>query len=181
MPLVRWLYVDTDGVTQPSLCCRNPCASTICGANVSSIRCQSVDNDRHSRCACVVCALSRCARMAQEMRPSSEYFDKRATVPSWMQPGNADPTADCCVPVPTCSGNIDTYRYPDVQCDSSNHHLNALKPDSDHIFARTPECCCTCEPSLNEMIDACVPSSLNSIALQPAKVCATLCTVAYAF
>eukprot|EP01043_Picozoa_sp_COSAG02_P037190 COSAG02_NODE_2774_length_8057_cov_4.361146_3_plen_150_part_00 len=131
---------------------------------------------------CCLCFVS-VPTSVQELRPSSEYFAERSTVPSWIQPGNTDPTADCCVPALTCSGNIDSDRYPDVQCDSNNHHLNALKPGSDHIFARTQECCCTCEPNLNEMIDACVPAGLfhrNLTGPQPAKVCATLCTVAYA-
>ena len=48
---------------------------------------------------------------------------------------------------PTCSGNTDFAQYPDVICEQkpymSNNHLNALKPGSDQIFARTPECCCT--------------------------------------
>jgi hypothetical protein len=157
-----WVRADTDGVTQPSLCCRDPCDGIICGSNVSTFRRQahrSMSGYGASRSARVIgVALSRCARLAQELRPSPEYFDERSMVPSWTQTGNTDPTADCCVPVAACSGNIDTERYPDVQCNTNNHHLNVLKSDSDHIFARTQECCCTCEPSLEEMIDPCVNS-----------------------
>eukprot|EP01043_Picozoa_sp_COSAG02_P026336 COSAG02_NODE_1515_length_12187_cov_37.042025_8_plen_496_part_00 len=48
--------------------------------------------------------------------------------------------------MPTCTGNEDTIRYPDITCDGGDHrHLNTLRPNSDAIPARSKACCCTCD------------------------------------
>lgn len=48
--------------------------------------------------------------------------------------------------MPTCTGNEDAVRYPDITCDGGDQrHLNTLRPNSDTIAARSPECCCTCD------------------------------------
>ena len=93
----------------------------------------------------------------QEARATPEWFESHSKIPSWLEPNSIDPTADCCIETPTCTGNNDRDLYPDVQCDISNGlHLNALKPNSDRIIGRTPECCCTCEPTQAEQFKACV-------------------------
>ena len=37
--------------------------------------------------------------LAQEVRPLPGYFEERSAIPSWLQRGGTDPTADCCLPV----------------------------------------------------------------------------------
>ena len=152
------MHADANGVKQPSLCCGDPCGGVSCAWNVSFALDISTPDPLHGslpkRPLC--CGLHG----AQEERSTPEWFELHSKVPSWQEPNSIDPTADCCIETPTCTGNSDRDHYPDVQCDMPNSlHVNALKPNSDRIIGRTLECCCTCEPTQEQLFKACVPLS----------------------
>jgi hypothetical protein len=124
---------EIDGAIKPELCCMDPCKDVTCRHDERRTTRYDFDSQ------------------LGDIRPSWEIAEEVTLrdTPTY----HVD---ECCTnrpvplspePVPEeiyCTGNSDP-RFPDVECDGSQHGLNHLKPNSDSIPGRSPFCCCYCD------------------------------------